>query len=120
MIDTVTNFVVNLQWNSWLAIVLYWIPLTFCMYGYTNRTIKRYIADRKTRETPGAIYVPRERLGTLLGRALVTITPIANLWATMFDLAPKIFSNFFKTIEKIFDQPLVPDTKYHSDIRRSK
>lgn len=120
MIDTIINFVVNLQWNSRLAIALYWVPFSFCLYGYTVRTFKRYIVDRKIRETPGAIYIPKEKIGTLLGRALVTITPIANLWAAMFDLAPKMFSSLFSVIEKIFDQPLVPDTKYHHDIRKDK
>lgn len=118
MIDTILNYVYTFQWNGWLAIGLYWLPLSFCAYGYSVRTFRRYVADRKLRETPGAHYHPKETLGTLIGRALVTVLPIANLWASAFDLAPKIFSHFFETLAKIFDQPLVPDTKYHAQLRK--
>lgn len=120
MVDMILNYILTFQWNSWLAIGLYWVPLSFCVYGYTARTIKRYVSDKKERETPGAFYYPRETVGCLIGRALVTILPIANLWAALFDLAPKIFSEFFTLIGKIFDQPLVPDTKYHYDLRKKE
>ncbi|MCU9931067.1 hypothetical protein OFL77_27425, partial [Escherichia coli] len=53
-------------------------------------------------------YYPTDTIGDIIGRAIVSILPIANLWAASFDLAPKIFSRFFDAIAKAFSQPLVP------------
>lgn len=56
-------------------------------------------------------YSPTDKIGTLIGRALVTIIPFANLWAGVFDISPRLFKRLIETIEKIFDTPLVPQDK---------
>lgn len=56
-------------------------------------------------------YYPTDKIGTLIGRALVSIVPVANLWAGMFDVAPRLFRRMIERIEKIFDSPLVPAPK---------
>lgn len=104
-----------------MGLLLYWVPLSFCAYGYTIRTWVNYqkdVAARAFAETPGNVnaptylqkeyYHPTDTVGTLIGRALITIMPVANLWASVFDLAPKVFGSLFKWVGRVFDQPLVP------------
>lgn len=93
--------------NGWLAVSLYWSPLLLCIVGYTMRTVRNYRLDLSDRESD-KFYTPRDRVGTLIGRAFVSLMPIANLWAAAFDLAPKLFSGFFSFLGRVFDQPLVP------------
>jgi hypothetical protein len=99
---------------------LYWAPLTFCAVFYTVRTAGAYMEDKSNRAKAElarmagnkvAYYYPSETLGRILGRALVTVLPVANLWAALFDLSPKVFSRLFEALGKVFDQPLVPPLK---------
>lgn len=113
------DYIMNFEWNSWIGILLYWVPLGFCAFGYTLRTAQNYMKDKADRDAESGIYIPTDTLGTLIGRAVVTAIPVANLWAAMFDLAPQIFSRLFKILGEIFDQPLVPDTAAASERRKS-
>lgn len=92
----------------WTAIVVYWLPLSFCAAGYTVRTWRRFSADRRRRDTDGRNYYPTDTIGSLIGRAFVTVLPIGNAWAALFDLAPELFREFFEWVSKVFNQPLVP------------
>lgn len=112
MIKFLTLFCVNtVTFNSILGFLLYWVPLLFCMVGYTIRTGKNYRKDIKARDKLFDSYHPTDTIGTLIGRALVSIIPIANLWAAIFNLAPDFFGELFDYIGKIFDQSLVPRKK---------
>lgn len=116
------DYILNFQFNSLLGICLYWIPLVFCMVFYTVRTAAGYMADKAGREKDDAErekevdspyrstyhYYPKETIGRIIGRALVSVMPIANIWAALFDLSPKVFGRFFELVGQIFDQPLVP------------
>jgi hypothetical protein len=98
------------------GILLYWVPLLMCAVGYLFRTVSDVSSDVKNRERleqagKSADYYPTVRIGTLIGRGLVSIIPVANLLAAIFDVSPEIFGNFFKTLGKIFNQPLVPGRK---------
>ena len=97
------------QFNSALGFALYWLPLVFCSVGYFVRTWKNYANDRRRRDELGREYYPIETIGRLLGRGLVSIVPVANMLAAVFDLAPEVFSQFFRWIGKAFNQPLVPE-----------
>ncbi len=111
MIDSITAWLMAFSFTSYMGIGLYWLPLSVCAYGYTVRTWLNYQKDVKAREkaeTEGKGYTPTDTVGTLIGRAIVSITPIANLWAGAFDVAPRLFSSFFGWLGRIFDQPLVP------------
>lgn len=98
--------------NPWIAIGLYWLPLAFCAVFYFLRTCKNYVKDRKKRSEAERDttkhYVPTDTLGDILGRALITIVPVANIVAGVFDLAPDVFEAFFKWLGRTFNQPLVP------------
>lgn len=113
------DYIVNFEWNGWIGIGLYWVPLAFCMFGYTVRTAKNYMDDKAEREKPGGYYLPTDRVGTLIGRAFISIVPVANLWAAMFDVAPSLFERVFEWIGNIFNAPLVPDTE-QAQAKRSK
>jgi hypothetical protein len=129
MFDWIVGVVTNWKWNSIIAIILYWTPLLFCFFGYTLRTARNYLKDKanlakyeedmrewlnsraanKSGNRPS--YYPTDTVGTLIGRALVSIVPIGNLWAALFDLAPEVFRRFFHWLGKFFDFPLVPGPK---------
>lgn len=112
------------QFNSILGICLYWAPMSLCVIGYTLRTArnlrKDLITRRKCKENwlsgnPEGrslmcmdYYAPTDTVGTLIGRAFVSIMPVANIWAAMFDVAPALFGKLFDYITTVFNQPLVP------------
>lgn len=122
MIDWVLKY-----WaNVWIAVGLYWLPLALCAFGYFLRTWRDVQKDKaarfeslRTDPPPGRervgwyapSYHPSVTIGTLLGRGLVSICPIANLCAAIFDVAPELFGKFFEWIGRVFDQPLVPKPK---------
>lgn len=114
------DYIMNFEWNGWIGIGLYWVPLAFCVFGYTMRTAQNYMKDKEAREKKGEYYHPTDTVGTLIGRAIVSVVPVANLWAAMFDVAPKVFSRLLDAIERIFSQPLVPDSESAKVKRRAK
>lgn len=109
--EQVTGF----QFNSWMGVGLYWLPLLFCAYGYLIRTHNNYWKDQKQREVAeqkeNGYYSPTDTIGTLIGRTIITWMPVGNIYAAMFDLAPEVFKRFFNLLERLFDQPLVPRRK---------
>lgn len=112
MTETIRIFCVDtMTFNSWLGIMLYWAPLGFCMVGYTIRTFRNVQDDIRRRRTQGFGYSPTDTIGTLIGRALVTLVPVANLWAGLFDLGPTVFQKLYDWLGDTFNQPLVPPKK---------
>jgi len=99
-------------WNSWLALGLYWMPLALCAYGYTIRAACRFSKDRTARTKADTeergYYSPTITIGTLIGYAVLSVTPIANLFAAIFDVSPKLFASMFEWFGKVLDIPLVP------------
>lgn len=113
------NKVLSLPLNSELGILLYWVPASLCAFGYTVRTFANYQRDVSKRaevalisEDPSSresrYYSPTDTIGALVGRAIVTIIPVANLWAATFDVAPSLFGRFFSYLGRVLNQPLVP------------
>jgi len=96
--------------NPWIALLLYWLPLGVCAVGYVVRTWRNVRKDLKSRDAGGAYY-PTDTIGTLIGRGVVSVIPVANLCAAAFDLAPELLDRFFKWVGRVFDQPLVPKRK---------
>lgn len=92
--------------NSWLAALLYWLPMTLCVIGYTLRTWSNYREDIAARGDD--FYIPTDTVGTLIGRGVASVVPVANLLAAVFAVAPQLFGRFFRTISRVFNQPLVP------------
>lgn len=111
------DYILRFEWNGLMGILLYWVPFGFCAVFYTVRTVAGYMADKTKRAKAelakeagnnGPYYYPSETIGRILGRALVSVIPVANLWAALFDLSPKVFGRFFAVLGKVFNQPLVP------------
>lgn len=104
MFDWIKEF----EFTSWMGILLYWMPASLCAYGYTVRTWLNYQKDLKERNEKQSNYYPTDTVGDLIGRGIVAVVPVANLWAATFDVAPKMFASLFKWIGRVFDAPLVP------------
>jgi hypothetical protein len=121
MIETIFGFSLwGVSLTNWLGVLLYWLPLAFCVYGYTLRIWYRYRSDYNKREAAERIqkgeiegrtfgtYIPSLTVGSIIGYALLCIIPVANLFAAIFDVAPKVFRGLIEFLEKVFSQPLVP------------
>ncbi len=96
--------------NSIIGIILYWVPLSLCAFGYTVRTIRNYRTDLIQRRSVN-YYTPTDTIGDLIGRGFASTMPLVNLWCAMVDVGPDIFGNFFKWMGRVFSQPLVPPKK---------
>ncbi len=118
--DFLQSWALRIWSDAWLAGLLYWLPLGFCAVGYIARTARNFATDRRERVRPGAFYRPTDTLGSLIGRALVTMLPVGNLLAAIFDLSPEVFGKFFEWIGKVFNQPLVPDLPDGSERRKQQ
>lgn len=108
------DYLKAIELTSIMGILLYWVPLSLCAFGYTIRTWVNYQKDVKERtrcEMRGDVYHPTDTIGTLIARGLATMIPIINLWAAAFDVAPKMFGRFFGWLDAVFNQPLVPRKK---------
>ncbi len=103
------DYIINLQINSTLGFPLYWMPLMTCAIGYIIRTSRNIVRDKSERERIGAYYTPTDTLGTLIGRGVVSVVPVANLCAAVFDVSPELFSGLIERLERIFCTPLVSD-----------
>jgi hypothetical protein len=102
-------------WNGWIALLLYWLPLALCAYGFTVRSVLKFRNDRGRRDEQESeehgFYMPTLTLGTLIGYAVTTVVPIANLFAAIFDVAPKVFADFWEWCDRALNIPLVPKRK---------
>jgi hypothetical protein len=98
------NYVVA---NFWLSALLFYAPMLLCLYGYAVETWQDFQKDKADRDS-AKYYVPSLTVGVILGRALLTIIPVANLFAAIFSVGPKVFGDFFRFIGRVFDQPIVP------------
>lgn len=90
-----------------LGVALYWVPASICAVGYSLRTFANYQKDLADRAN-FSDYRPTDTVGSLIGRAVVTVIPVANIWAAAFDVSPKMFGKFFGFLDRVFNQPLVP------------
>jgi uncharacterized membrane protein YbjE (DUF340 family) len=95
---------------AFLASPYYLLPLLFCAVGYTLRTNRNVKKDRIRRSKDG-FYVPTDLVGDVVGRAIVTIIPLGNIWAAMFNIAPDVLELFYGWLLKVLDKPLVPPLK---------
>lgn len=116
----IIDWTLGLWANKWIAFGLYWVPLAFCAVGYVMRTARNFRHDRSERNRKGAHYHPTDTLGTLIGRGIVSIIPIANFCAALFDLSPEVFGRFFRWIERVFNVPLVPDYADGNERRKAE
>lgn len=109
MIDWLLNLLVlaGANWNTFLGLVLYWIEVVFCLIGYTFISMEDVAKDVKARAANDR-YAPSITIGTLVGRAFVSIFPGVNLFASVFSVAPYMFGNFFDWLSRVFSFPLVP------------
>jgi hypothetical protein len=111
--NIVIDWVLNFRFNSLIGILMYWMPATFCVVFYTLRSANEFQHDFKARDkvekgTQRESYYPTITIGSLIGRGIASLIPVVNIWCALFDLAPQVFSHFFKWIGRVFDQPLVP------------
>ncbi len=103
------NLLSSSIWTHWLVILLYWLPLILCSYYYTLVTVREYNAELVRSTEP--YYYPTMTIGTLIGRLLLTVVPITNLFAAVADVVPAVFGNFSTLVRSVLNTPLVPPRK---------
>lgn len=105
------------------GILLYWAPLVLCLWGYSARTWRNFRIDVKRREEAlgktWGCYVPSDTVGTVLGRLLLSVCPVANILAAIVDVGPEVFSRVLRFCGDVLDIPLVPN-KPQSEVRSTR
>ena len=105
MIDAALKWALGFDLTGQMGLLLFWLPMVICGYGYTVRTFVRYRDCCEARDA--GKYFNSDTVGTLIARAIVTFFPVMNLMAAIFDLGPNLFGSFFSAIGRMFDKPLV-------------
>lgn len=101
-----------------LGLLLYWLPLVWCLLGYTQRTANDVSRDVVERDLKPKFYYPRITVGTVVGRLLVSVVPVANLVALVCDLGPKALMRTIDWFGRVLDFPLVPVRKSSAEEKR--
>ena len=96
------DYMMSFEFTSFLALWVYWIPLTICLTVYMFRTIALYQRDLDSCEKRH--YRPELTIGVITWMFICAITPAVNLFALVFDCA----SSVFKWMSVVFDIALVP------------
>lgn len=108
------NWLVAFGATFW-GIVLYWIPATICLIGFTLRSIgeirKDFTARRRFINDEVDYYIPQVLVGTVVGRTVVAFIPIANIFSAAFDFVPTLFEDVIKKFKELLDFPLIPKPK---------
>ena len=124
MWDAITTwFTTYLNW-------FYYVPLAFCAIGVPLRFITvgrqdvvaprartEWVAPEPDPANPNAwrpnntrpSYYPKLTVGYMVGRVILSVIPVANLWYAAFHILPFLLTDFLATLEKWFDKPLFPD-----------
>lgn len=121
MIDTFLDTILGFDFTSLMGVLLYWVPLSICVFGYTLRNAADYMNDKASRDSEeSSYYTPSLTIGTIVGRGLAATIPVVNMWAALFDVSPKLFSRFFTMLSEMLNAPLVPDTAAAKQKRANK
>lgn len=115
MMETIVGYAQDPIW----FVAGYAAPTMLCAFGYIRRSYNDIQRDKRDLEsaleqrTKGGTghYSPTITVGTLMGRALVTVCPAVNFLSAVFDHGPELFGSFFRTIGKVFDRPLIADPR---------
>ena len=97
------DYILNFQFNTWLAVGLYWVPLTLCLIGYTVRSWNNYQDDIEkinAAKTCNSYYTVRGQLtiGTVLGRFLGSIIPGLNILCLVFSIGYSMLNSILETL----------------------
>jgi hypothetical protein len=110
--NTVIEFVKSFNvfdFTNYMTLLLYWLPLSVCAYGYTIQFWKQY--RRELAACTEDNYRPSLTIGTIIGHTIIVGLPLANLWMAVFNIGPTLFSGFFSLVGQIFNTPLVGPKK---------
>jgi|GEM_PF-3108499 len=83
MFDRIFHLLTSFEFNSLLAVFLYWLPLTICTICYSGRCVRGWKLD--TQNCTEKYYNPQLTIGAVLGRSVAAILPVWNLLAAVFD-----------------------------------
>lgn len=113
---------------------LYYVPAFLCLVFYFGKSVLEFKKDFDAR-AGGRIktldpkkansydrqvaldYVPHITYGTLLGRFVLSLLPVANLWLTVTEVMWTYITNIMEFFQEFFNKPIVPDTAEHAAVR---
>jgi len=102
MIESIKTFVVSFEFYSYLALYTYWVPLVICFVTYFARLVKAYHTDMATRNRE--FYTPQLTIGAIVLMFFLSLTPVVNMFAMVFDCLDSVI----KWIGKTLDFGLIP------------
>lgn len=109
------DFVLNFQFNTLLAVYLYWLPLAVCLVGYTVRTVKHYRKEVARREdyirSNYHCFDTTLTLGVVVGRLFCAVVPGLNILAMIFSVGGPMLRDIFEFFSDLLNIPLVRPLK---------
>lgn len=86
----------------------YWLPMILCFVGYTGRTWYQIKELRRGRTDKYEYrHLDSITVGTILGRVLLSVTPIVNIIALVFGLSYDMMNKVGSWISNILSFELV-------------
>ena len=110
MYDNTVDFLMQLDFTSYMGIGLYWIPAVLCLIAYTVRSWKEYQKDLKSREKSG-YYRPTLTIGSILAKLFASLMPGLNILSLVFHVGAGMISTVGEFFSKLLDIPLVRPKK---------
>ena len=86
--------------------LFYIVPLILCLIGYAYKTYLEYKRDL-AREEDISFYVTKLTVGCIVIRVVVSVLPIINITALVFDLYQPKIENMWNGLVRLMDKPLV-------------
>lgn len=112
MVEAIQNYVSF--WSVTLGLLLYWVPVVICFIGYLHLTIldfNKEIIKRDEARMGRSYFTPTLTVGVVLGRGILVIIPVVNLFLVVFKFVPYYASGFVSRLGKIFSSPFVSWTE---------
>ena len=111
------DYILNFQFNTWLALGLYWVPLVLCLIGYSVRSWKEYQDDI------ASIYAATQThqygsvhgdltVGLVLRRLLNSVTPGLNLLCLIFSIGYSMLRSIVEVLDSFLSISIAGSYKY--------
>lgn len=109
--DTIHNFILSfLAFTHSHIFYMYWLPVVLTAFGYVRKTKDEYDKDIEEREESDKrkqTYYPTLKLGTVIGRLVVSFIPFVNIFHAIKSVW-FLGEDIIELCKKWLDIPLVP------------
>ena len=108
------EYILAVEYNSVIALVVYWLPLLICLVGYLCKTWKEYrqeLARSLEFKQRNLGYITNLTVGVVVCRVFATFLPGVNIIAIAFDIGWPMLCTVIRSVTNILDIPLIKPHK---------